>query len=1531
MSSHFIKEVKLVFIFFCVTLQLAEAAPGCLFFKNDAVFNDSTRHRSDSISKDIVENISSYLIAPSDRAIDLIFLPNTMLADSIAEQRARAHSLRDEVEQSQRFRETLDASTVIDLPIGIVKSGGALDYSIIVDRVTFSSKGAELTTFLSLTIPQTGDRIAFGGKIPLSKDGGIVGTARIYLLGDHLIKLNERSMLTLKGNLNANTFVEIDCNGFKAMSLEAEVEFSKDFVVPEDVNGNVIKDARLKFNFQTYLQDWNELLVKVSVPPFQVTGLDGVGFAIQDAYLDWSDLTNPTGLAFPQGYQSSYTTSGLSNMWRGLFIKKAELRLPSKFQEKQSSARTMVGVENLILDDTGFSGSVFAENIIKQGDMSGGWNYTVDQLRIGLVANQLQKFELTGRITVPALEKEGKAAEMTYKATRGADGNYLFAVTLRDKTRLPLWAADVTLYNGSSIIVKEKENKFYPTATLNGILSIRTLSNGPKAELAGVRFEQLVISSEAPYFRPGVFGFGDGDTGAKASGFPLVIRNIGIKSSQTDNKVGLSLDVTINIGGDPSKEGFSGTAGLIVWGKINATQTNTEKNTNDDKGNWVFDKVELTEVGLSIRKPNVYDLSGAIKFFDSDPVYGSGFKGELTGKLQKVGVKAIALFGKTDAYRYWFADALVQLKNGVQLAPGLAAYDFGGGFFSRMKQSTAKAQGIGQTLSGISYLPDENSVGLKAYLGFGGYPTKQSFNGEATLEVAMNQSGGINSVGLTGNAYFLTNDVEGGEALIKESAARAAANSTHPLAITTVRSQVYGNVSLLFDQVNDLFHGDVEVFANVAGGIVKGTGTNNKAGWAVLHFANDEWYVWIGTPDQPIGLEVARLFKSKSYFMMGKNLPGSPPPPLKVSEILGGVKLDYMRDPNALQSGQGFAFGMSFGVDTGDLRFLMFYGRFDAGTGFDIMMKNYGETYQCEGSNVPVGVNGWYANGQAYAFVQGKIGIRVNLKFYKGDYDIINVGAAAIMQAKGPNPFWMKGTVGGQYRILGGLIKGQCRFEVTVGKDCKPVGESNPLQDVNMIAEVSPAKGSKDVNVFNVPQAAFNIPVGEVFEITNSEGQTRYFKARLTEFSIKDGSSEIGGEIKWNATHDVAVLDSRDVLPSMKELKVLVKVVFEERIGVNWQSVVFDGRPVEEIAETNFTAGVAPDFISPSNVEISYPIAGQSNFYPREYNQGFIKLIKGQAYLFESKSDWIQKGRMTETQSKQYKEFDFGYNQDTKTITFVIPDALSNNKIYLTEILNIPKQNALLDANVVKVSQELIADDKGAAELTTKQVQGSLNLLEIKSLYSSLLRTSKFNSFIEKAKSISLSPSFRVGIDENVFQLYAYMKGDELFDNLEIDGSNVLSPLIQCEAILDKNDWYQNFVYPMVYEGYPLLDVIRIKSRDANMLGLPPTKSITINELGYSAVISDQNTEVTSPSPYSNIRYELMSPMYSDYLDIQYQLANYVVDKPGAITQRFTKILTNRFPIYRYGSYRVRLNYRIPGNSKVTSGYEWELFNSIPD
>lgn len=1471
------------------------------------------------------------LTLPADifAARDLITAHEGMISDSVLDKRNRAHALLEKVIQGQRFLETLDALSEIELPVGVVKTGGALDYSILIDRIQFTKEGALMDVYVSLALPQNGSRIAFHGTVPLLADGGIGGSAKVFLLGDHAIPLHDNMLVTLKGW--DRTYVEFDCSGFLGIHLDADIEFSRDLLLPEDASG-VIQEGRLKANVTTYTESLHDILLNITLPSFQLPGLAGFGFQVKEAYLDWSDLSNPPAIVFPAGYVSPVVKAGLDDLWQGIYLKEAEVRLPPAFAKRESSGRISVGATEMILDNLGMTGSLYIENVITDGDMQ-GWGYTLDKLSIELITNRVSGFSLEGLLAIPVVKgPDGKTTQFSYVAHRGAQGNYIFSVTIQDALKLDLWAADLKLHQGSSVRVTEKNNAFYPSAHLNGELTISLLAKGPKVSFNSIRFEAMVIDSEAPYFRPGTFGLGREGQQGSLSKYPVVFDNITLKSE--DRRAGLAFDLIVNISGKPEDGAFSGKGGLVVWG-IQDDEPRKDANgqvISIDPYSWKFEKVELASLKIDIKIPKVIELAGAVRFFDEDETYGDGFKGSLKGKIHSISIQAEALFGKTETFRYWYADALVELKSGVPIVPGvLSAFGFGGGYYSKMKQGASSGSvTLGRPPSGITYVPDEKTVGIRAIVLIG-TPRPEAMRGDVSLEVSINRHGGINSVTLAGNANFMSADTPGKDQVRQLTAAAVSGNLTEKLG-SLKRGQVYGSVRLHFDNVNDVFHGNLEVYVNVAGGIVRGVSEGNKAGWAVMHFEKNDWYIHIGTPDQPLGLEVARIFKSKSYFMLGKNLPGSPPPPTQVSEILGAIDLDYMRDMNALESGMGIAFGLHFLVDTGDLRFLMFYGRFSAGTGLDFMLKDYGNEYHCAGSSGPMGINGWYANGQAYAFVMGKIGVKVNLKFYKGTYDILSIGAAAILQAKGPNPFWMKGTVGGYYKILGGLVKGKCRFEVTVGKECKPAGEQNLLEEVNMIAQISPTPNSRNIDVFNTPQIAFNIPVGEVFAITDLEHRNHIFRAVLDEFQVFHNGTPIPGEHVWNAERDVVIFDALDILPAKKLLHVRAKLTFEERMNGVWSKVRFEGKVVVETAETRFETGDAPEIIPQDNVWGSYPLARQLNFFPHEYYSGYIQLKDGQPYLFQPQKDRMQRMRWTEAASGKISETTFIYDHQKRRVLFSIPESLANAQGYTLEIVNMPQKLSGPDQNVREVETNIQMEaSAGDAVLTTQSIEGELSSTESKTLYRFHFRTSRHDTFAQKMNTISTRPAVRLMQGTLAYSLEAPLEGSEGFGEEEIYGTALSERLIVPEAITENNPWYDNFVYPIVYEGYPLMGWMSV-SRPTAEIGVPPVRDVFMGNHQARSNLTD-NAGLTPPYGMQReyISYDLGESVVSDFRDLQRKAVNYAVDNPGPLTPRMETLIMSPIPYIRQGEYKVRLHYIIPGINIKTSSYDVSIFNPTPD
>jgi hypothetical protein len=227
--------------------------------------------------------------------------------------------------------------------------------------------------------------------------------------------------------------------------------------------------------------------------------------------------------------------------------------------------------------------------------------------------------------------------------------------------------------------------------------------------------------------------------------------------------------------------------------------------------------------------------------------------------------------------------------------------------------------------------------------------------------------------------------------------------------------------------------------------------------------------------------------------------------------------------------------------------------------------------------------------------VEGKIGIRIKIFSVKRNVSILDIAAAALLQAKLPNPTWLHGVVGGRFSVLGGAVKGSCKFEFTLGEECKIAGES-ALSGAEIIAEVTPGNTQTDISVFNAPQAVFNYAVEKPFELMETDNTMKKYRVKLDYFELMDGSSKISCIPEWNEDHNVLALKPTDLLPGKKKLKVRVGVSFEEFKGGTWAIVYENGAKVTEKKESEFETGVAPDMIPTSNIQYSYPIINQYNY-----------------------------------------------------------------------------------------------------------------------------------------------------------------------------------------------------------------------------------------------------------------------------------------------------------------------------------------------
>ncbi len=1438
-----------------------------------------------------------------------------VLTDSITAERRRAMELMTDVEENKRFVRTFDETAILDFPVGIKRTIGNLNYTIVIEGMNLLPDGTYIDAYMVFTIPESGKALAFGAKnIKVSKKGGLAAGTRLHLIGDHATKIGEETLLVFKGD--GSTFIEWDCNGYKGMGLGAELVFSRDLFLPDEPegsNGRTGKE-RVRGSFYTSLTDWNDLITEVGITPFQVRGLKGFGFRVKRAIFDNSSIRMAPGMSFPEGYE----TALMGKLWTGVYIDEMSVRLPKQFNKKGTDSRLEIGVQGALIDSEGLSGGIFARNLLARGEgRMDKWGFSVEGFRLLLTANRLVGAGFEGQVELPIAGD----SPFGYTAIIQPGDEYIFAVTPPQKDSLQfdfLMGTQVELYPSSYMEVQLKEGGFLPRAHLNGNLSIATGRNGLK--VSGLGFEALELQTVRPYMQVGGFSLGTGTEKDKMGTFRIGIDNI-YGATRGEDEMVLGFDASVFLTGEDDG-GIGGRAGLKIVSKLEQ---------NGEGQEWKFDRLDVGKIGVALDFGAVR-ANGELAWFEEDNTYGNGIRGgaRLT-VIDKVTVDAVALFGKKEDNRYWFVDALATIKGGS--GTGLQIKSFGGGAYYHVKQDTESTRSpLGESLSGIAYVPDADTyLGLRATVDLATAGSESIFNGNASLEISFNKGGGVRMVDFRGNGYFLSEPLATALPELKTRAAQIGKGAEMALNILEPRAAVSAHIHINYDVPNKTLHGNFETFVNVAGGLVKGIGEGNRAGWAVIHVSPDDWYIHIGSPTDPIGLQVLGIVKTKSYFMVGDYIPGSPPPPDNVSSILGGIDLNYMESMNALGEGKGFAFGSRLEMDTGDLNFLMFYARFAAGLGFDVMLKDYG-TASCVGREGPVGINGWYANGQAFAFFEGKVGIQVKVFGKKRQLEILSIGAAAVLQAKLPNPFWMRGAVGGYFSVLNGLVKGNCRFEVTIGEDCQMVGGS-VLESIQVISEITPNENEKDISVFNAAQGVFNMEIGKVFEMMDLDEQKKAFRIKLDHMKLLDGSYEIPGTLEWNEQLDVVAFKPLDILPSEKKIKVFLQVSFEEKRNGTWIPVVVNGRKIMEAREISFRTGPAPTEIPLHNVKYSYPVAGQINFHRSEHGRGYIQLNSGQPDLFKPGSEWRQVGRFRAANGEVHY-FDFSHELGRR-IDFNIPAGLKDDKIYALELVNLPANApGTVDRNLNRDSTALdlgassdptLESDVGELRVSVKSAQasGTVNELREKAIFESYVQTSSFATFARKVDAIGIGSTWRWPIRPGIHELKAALQAKETFDRFEIREQENTGPLIIFEAVMD-NSWYQKDVRPLAYPvDYPPYG-LTIDWRRPEPFGMPPSRALYIRQdmedLELSEDMAINNINRATPNT-ATLVYDLPLTMYRDYADLRQKAAVRMFQGQGNAWMQ--RIVTTPFPGIRSGTvYRVKLRYVLPGTDQVTTERE---------
>ncbi len=1314
------------------------------------------------------------------------------------------------------------------------------DYKIYIDNINIvAGEDASLDAYMVMEDPKTGDKFAMEGKNIHFTASGLTEdiSSRLKLDTDIEYVVNNNLLFRLKGT--NDTYVEWGCQGFKKMGIDAEFEVCRNYLIPlnpttMEVSNN--PEERVKLEFKGKIDSWADFTVDVDVSnPFIVAKAPNFKWTAKNIKFDYSQISNPDGDFLPPNYE---IVDNPVEHWQGLYI--GELSANIK-QIKKNNADITIGVEKAIFDRMGFSGNIYADYEVislDQGNL-GGWAFSLSNFNARFKYNHLEGAGFGGLIHVPIVKNSSsnniKPQDcIKYDATIYPNEKYAFTLQPRsNKYKIPIWIGEIKLDGNSSVNVVYENDEFKSYAKLNGSIDIDGELGGSILKVDNIDFQDVVISSVKPYFAKGTWSVGGASINYK--GFGLTFDNIGLNDTEQEGEIDLAFRALIHLTGKTKNGDTEDKLGITAGGGFHLIG---KKHEISGRQIWKYKDSYISSllVNATFKQNHIH---GELNFFKNDPTYGSGFRGLINvsfASFKKTGgMAAVAVFGSAgsepeEKYKYFFVDAMVKLPKGIPLVPGLQASGFGGGIYYHMarpsnsninlnnaSETPQLPSSIGQSLSGVSYVPNKKAwLGLKANVLIATEISEKTFNGIVSFGIAFNKDEegvGFKEISLTGRA-----------ALMKEPSF---------VAQDYYNSKVNANVDIRYDFQNKELAGKIDVNMNVANGALKGNGK------ALIYFGEKDWYINVGAPKlangkyykigaealPPISLkigipEVANIGTAEAYLDIGTKIPPFPPLPDKVKNITNLVT------PNESMrgTGRGFAFGAKLDFATPKLRYAIFYAQFAAGVGFDFMLQDYGDVY-CYDQSEPLGINGWYASGQMWAYMTGNIGVEVDTWLYSGKYNIIDLSAAAVLQARLPNPTWISGTVGGKYNILGGLVKGHCTFNFELGESCQVVGADNTVEDYEVIFDVSPPNETTGVPTNIEPVTTFAVPLGESFELSGVNStvdyETKFDYAHMVYYTDEDESVVINGYKEWNDNKTVMTFVPYTMLPPNEELffEVSVKKYINGQEADNSPEV----KRIKLLTTKTFTT------IPESNIDYSYPLQGMANYYKDMGHNStnkvnFIKLKKGQPSLFENKAAFI---RVTPSGGGTPFEVPLEYESFENKIEFELPTNLMElNTIYKLQVIKdveATAYNGLWDGNTIE-----------------------------KVLYTMYFRSSSYPTFRAKMEYFVLNATHTY-TNNDVLISSAELTDHEGFDRYELIGDGEIDPLISYRGHIRHSTWYKkdeinpqkmyNYFSGQNIFGFNIYnDPDYVSYRDIS-LGSPPEKAVFTKTTKVPDLVNESNFE----------------------------------------------------------------------------------------
>jgi hypothetical protein len=725
------------------------------------------------------------------------------------------------------------------------------------------------------------------------------------------------------------TFVQVDCHGIANMGQNIEVRYSRSVIVPDENDGSQGDgrvSGRITLTFPrtaqtTELGNSNKYSVgflgQYSMDRFQIRSLPGLGFELNEGWVDFSDTKNAPGMKVPSNYQSpdlsqSNGQTTLSPLWEGFYMKSLTARSAEGWLFDEE--RLTFSVEDMIYDDL-LTAKIKVSNLITNGDIN-DWFVSLDTFSLELVQwsvnnTGLWNASINGRIGMPITGENEffRYTGLLQPQETGTSPNMALIVNPHNggMTFPFMQAGIVNLCPNSYIRLVQENGNTYFDSQLAGNVAV-TFTNPITVTIPYIDFQfgyhsTIGFSNQAfsilgqrvtgevvdcsNITAPPEIAMGDHQgTGSGTSGSGSSSSG-GASGSSSSSGSGSSLPPPMPAGTPVSANNFPmGIEGLeinqISLGNVNFNirprielggggqsgfGADTEFGIKSVKRNkkLSFDGIDLESLSIDIEDVFGININGSIEFYQENA--DKGARGELIVDLPlkistelkaDFGVRAINTsntFGQTvDYFGYWYVDGMVGFP-GIPLLPGIHLHGLGGGVYVNMNRNDGYAND-----AAAQAIVDDVLGQLPSNVNASVASTPDELRpypayGQYGLKLATRFATAVEA------ALNMDVSIAGTFAQgigINSLQIDGAAYMMSPLDKRESNTNVWATAGLGWETSNGnhVIQGNIDLYANIGNGLLTGMGSNDKVVDVdfLAETQSGKWYFKAGNPDDRAGL-----------------------------------------------------------------------------------------------------------------------------------------------------------------------------------------------------------------------------------------------------------------------------------------------------------------------------------------------------------------------------------------------------------------------------------------------------------------------------------------------------------------------------------------------------------------------------------------------------------------------------------------------------------------------------------------------------